>query len=55
MIRLTSLSKTPSLSKEKNRVIAEDYLSLKTGLTCDLYKASPQKKQIVFSKFKRRI
>lgn len=54
-IRLTSLSKTPSLSKEKNKVIAEDYLSLKTGLTCELYKGSTQKKQIVFSKIKRRI
>lgn len=54
MIRLASLSKTP-LPKEKNKVIAEDYFSLKTGLTCELIKGSPLKRPVAFSKIKRRV
>ena len=53
MVRLASLSKTPTLSKEKNKVIAEDYLSLKTGITCELFKGSTLKKPVAF-KIKRR-
>lgn len=54
MVRLASLSRTPTLSKEKQKVIAEDFLSLKTGITCELFKGNPLKKPIAFSKIKRR-